>query len=76
MSARQAKVEERFKNCEPLKLLSSVEFDQHCLDYKDYMFKKHGCLMRFFDKKLSRWVNKYKIPILVISFTWMFYSMY
>lgn len=32
--------------------------------------------MRFFDKKLSRWVNKYKIPILVISFTWMFFSMY
>lgn len=76
-AARRLKKEQyKYENFKPLKLVAQNDEEAVYIDYSHYQFKKYGCLMRFFDKKLSRGVNRCKIPIIVVCLAWLLYSMY
>lgn len=70
------RLKERYENFKPLNMLSKSEFDSSGLNYKDYDFRKYGCIMRFFEKIFSKWVNNMKSHIIAFSFLWLACSCY
>jgi hypothetical protein len=67
---------ENFNNFEALVMIKENDESANYIDYSEYQFRRHGSIMRFFDKTLSRWVNKMKIPIILIGVTWFVCAMW
>jgi hypothetical protein len=71
---KQRQRSKSIKDYEPLRLLS--ENERIYINYNDYIFRKYDYIISFFDKKLSRCVYYFKIPIIVASITWFLTSFY
>lgn len=46
------------------------------IDYKDYTFKRHGLIMRFFDRYLAKFIFSCKMPIVFGCFLWFCLCLY
>jgi hypothetical protein len=69
---RIKKEKQMFENYEPLKLVASTEY----VDYSLFEFKKYGRMMKFFDKKLSKCIYKFRNIIFIVCMVWLIISMY
>ena len=46
------------------------------INYNDYVFRRYGKLMKFFDKKLSRCVDYFRKVIVFLALIWFVISLY
>ena len=66
----------KYENFTPLKFVAKDSEEAKYINYSEYQFKRYGCIMKFFDKRLGRLVLKCRWPILLVCFTWLFASVY
>lgn len=62
------------ENFEPLQMATDNHISS--INYNDYVFRRYGKIMKFFDRKLSKCVNYLRKVIVFCSLIWFVYSVY